>query len=180
MLQNIMVMHGSVKISLLAFIILLMNGTSLMYAQSAREHSDIVFRLANHVSWPAEAEAYKFIIGVVGTENDFMVFQQKAITQGTINHKAIEVRYFKCTDDIGQCDLVYVSDNCTLKLEDILRATRNEPILIVTGKEGYGQLGSVINFVESDGKVRIELNEKEANKRNLTFSSSLKALSISI
>jgi hypothetical protein len=75
---------------------------------------------------------------------------------------------------------VYVSEECTLDLEQILKATRNEPILIVTGKEGYGQLGSVINFVESDGKVLIELNEKQASKRGLEMSATLKEIAVVI
>jgi len=175
-----MTMKGLMKVSLLAFIILVINGTSFLNAQTAKDQSSIIFRLANHVEWPVKVNAYKFIIGVMGTEADFMAFQQKALEQGSINRKAIEVRFFKCTDNLGQCDLVYVSENCTAKLDQILKATRNEPILIITGIEGYGQLGSVINFVESDGKVLIELNEKQALKRGLELSAILKEIAVVI
>ena len=53
-------------------------------------------------------------------------------------------------------------------------------MLIVSGKKGYGKSGSVINFVEMEGKLKFELNQSQATKRGLQVSEKLVNLAILI
>ena len=149
-------------------------------AQKAKYHSDIIYRISNHISWAEYNTDYKFVIGIVGNTADFKYFQSFASQHNQIKRHPIEVRYYACTDKIDECDLIYISEDCTIEIDRIVKKTRNEPILIVSGQQGYGSSGSVINFVDVEGKIRFELNQEQARQRGLKVSDELKKLAILI
>ena len=150
------------------------------FAQKAKYQSNIIFRLSQYVTWPEKNQEHKFIIGVVGNTTDFKSFQQLAISKVRFHNNPIEVRYLECTDTIEECHLLYVSEECKIEMTEIVRKTENEPILIVSGHTGYGKMGSIINFIDCDGKLKFEFNQDQAAKRGLDVSAKLKNLAIVI
>ncbi len=150
------------------------------FAQKAKYQGDIIFRLSQYITWPEKTDDYKFVIGVVGSASDFESFQKLAIDKHELKDNPIEVRYFDCADAIDECHLLYISEECEIEIEKIVKKTKSEPILIVSDQQGYGALGSIINFIESEGKLKIELNEAQALKRGLQVSDQLKNLAVII
>ena len=65
-------------------------------------------------------------------------------------------------------------------MDKILKKTKNDPILIVTSRSGFGVSGSIINFIESDSKLKFELNQEQAQKRGLVVADQLKNLAVVI
>jgi len=150
------------------------------FAQKAKYQSNIVFKISKYITWPEKEDEYKFVIGVLGSSTDFESFQLY-VSQNRGSHSIpVEIRYFESTEAIDECDLLYVSEECEIEMEQIIKKTRKEPMLIVSGKKGDGKLGAVINFVETDEKVKIELNKNEAEKRGLLVSDKLTKIAIII
>jgi len=149
-------------------------------AQKAKYHADIIYRFSKHIKWSEYNSDYKFVIGVVGNDQDFQYFLKLATTRDQLKQTPVEVRYYACTDKIDKCDLIYISEDCNIAISKIVKKTRNEPILIVSGKDGYGRSGSVINFVEQNGKIEFELNQKQACQRGLKVSDQLKRIAVLI
>jgi len=162
------------------FLILLFIIYQSSFAQKAKYHSDIIYHLTKHVTWPEKSTDYKFVIGVVGSDEDFRAFQQMALEKGEFQNHPIEVRYFECTDEVEACNLIYISEKCEVDVNKLIRKTKNEPILLISGEKGYGESGVVINFVDTDGKLKFELNQQQANKRGLQVSDGLIDLAILI
>jgi hypothetical protein len=149
-------------------------------AQSAGEQGEIIFTISNHIAWPTGDLGYKFVIGVLGSESDFLAMQQLATQKKAIQNYPVEVRFFNCTDNIAECNVIYVSEECRFGIDKILKETKSAPVLVITSQPGYAALGSIINFVESEGKVSIELNEKQAIKRGLEVSAALREIAVVI
>lgn len=171
-------MLGMRRICFLIAFLFLANLSS--FAQNAKYQSDIIYRLSQYVTWPESGDSYKFVIGVVGTKGDYESFQKMAIDKGDFLSYPIEVRYYECTDAIDDCHLLYVSTECEIKIQQIVKKTKNDPILIVSGRAGYGKMGAVINFVDTEGKLKFELNQNQADKRKLQVSEKLRDLAIVI
>jgi len=150
------------------------------FAQKAKYHEQIIVKLIQHVGWSDFNSDYKFIIGIVGNSDDFQYFQSIDFTGKRISKRPVEVRYFECTDNINECDLIYISEDCSLNIKSIVDETIDDSILIISGKEGYGAAGSIINFVDKQGKIGIELNQNQAKERGLILSGTLKSLAILI
>lgn len=166
------------RLIVLSVVIMLLGQMAI--AQKAKYHSDIIYKISNHISWATYNSEYKFVIGIVGNSLDFNYFQSFASKHHLFKNHPIEVRYFACTDKIDECDLIYISEDCTVEIDKIVRKTRNEPILIVSGKDGYGSSGSVINFLDVQGKIKFELNQEQARQRGLKVSDDLKKIAILI
>lgn len=142
-------MNGLRKLFLLVALFFLFDLSS--FAQKAKYHSDIIIRLSQYVTWPENDEGYKFVIGVVGSLKDFESFQKIAFEKRGFHNYPIEVRYFEGANAIDDCHLLYVSEECRIQIQKIIKRKKNKPMLIVSGKKGYGKSGSVINFVEMEG-----------------------------
>ncbi|MDZ7606295.1 MAG: YfiR family protein [Cyclobacteriaceae bacterium] len=165
---------------LISTFLILQIATYTICAQGAGQQADIIFRISNHIAWPSGDLGYKFVIGVIGSEIDFLAMQQMAGQKKSIQNYPIEVRFFNCTDNIAECNVIYVSEECGLGIDKILKETKSAHVLVITSQPGYAALGSIINFVESEGKVSIELNEKQAIKRGLEVSAALKEIAVVI
>ena len=171
-------MTGFLRFFTLLFITVIISNPSI--SQKARYQSEIIYYLSHHVTWPDKTEGYKFVIGVIGTRSDFLSFQEFALEKKEIQGRPIEVRYYSCTNEINDCDMIYISEDCRIDIDKIIKKTKREPVLLISGKDGYGQMGSVVNFIEQNDKLRIELNEKQAIKRGLTISDKLRSIAILI
>ena len=167
-------MKGTKRLILLVLVGLIVSMNTK--AQKARYQGEIIYRLSKYISWPKNNKDYKFVIGVIGNREDFTSFQQLALEKGGFQDVPVEVRYFECTDTIDECQLIYVSEQCDISIERIIKKTKHDPILIVSGKKGYGQEGAVINFVDVNGKLNLEYNEQEATKRGLLVSEKIKSI----
>jgi hypothetical protein len=152
----------------------------ISFGQKAKYHGDIIYHLTKHITWPEKSEGYKFIIGVVGNDEDFRAFQQLAVEKGEFQGHPIEVRYFECSEEVEECHMIYISEKCEVDVNRLIKRTKNDPILIISGEKGYGESGSVINFVDMDGKLKLELNQQQASKRGLQISDGLIDLAILI
>ncbi len=161
-------------------LVLILITIQITNAQKAKYNGEIVYRLSQQVTWPKNEIGYKFIIGVVGNTSDYRSFQKIAVEEGEFLGIPIEVRYFECTEEIEECNLIYISEECNIGIKKIIRKTKDSSSLIVSGKEGYGKAGSIINFLDTEGKIKFELNQEKASKRGLQFSEQLRAISIVI
>ncbi len=164
-------MNGARRLLILFLSVIVINQVAI--AQKARYHGEIVYRLSKHITWPEKSHGYKFVIGVIGNENDFSSFQRQALDKGKFNGTPIEVRYYLCAEEIDDCHMIYVSENCKVDIRKIIKKTKRDPVLIVSGNEGYGEYGSIINFVGNEGKISFEFNKEQANKRELLVSDTL-------
>ncbi|NJN26397.1 MAG: YfiR family protein [Cyclobacteriaceae bacterium] len=159
---------------------LLFYGSLSVLAQKAKHQGEIIYKLSQHITWPEKADQHKFVIGVMGSANDFYSFQQLAMEKSKISGMLIEVRYYECATAVSECQMLYISQECKIKITDIVKQTKKKPILIVSARLGYGALGAIINFVEYEGKLKFELNEAQAAKRGLTISDQLRDLAVVI
>lgn len=95
-----------------------------------------------------------------------------------VNGKSIEIAEFDANSDIENCHILYVSATESDQLRKIIEETQNTPVLIITDTPGLATQGAAINFVEVDGKIKFELNQKTAESKGLKVSSSLSSLAI--
>ena len=126
------------------------------YGQKEKYQSLFIYNFTKYIKWPESYNAEKFVIGVIGNSEvleslNSMVSAKKKTSSG----KVIEVRKYNTMADIGDCNILFVSENIAGEIEQIESSTSAKPILIITDTPGLATQGSIINFVESDGKIKI-------------------------
>jgi hypothetical protein len=151
------------------------------FAQKEKYESLFIYNFTKYIKWPDNYNQGKFVIGVLGNSSIYQSLDEMAESKKKTSSGAnLEVIKYNSISDIGECNILFVSENMINKLQEIDGVTSGKPILIVTDSPGMANKGSVINFIEKDGKIKFELNEASANIRNLVVSGSLTSLAILI
>ena len=152
-----------------------------VYAQKEKYQSLFVYNFTKYIKWPDAYNGDKFIIGVYGDSEIYSSLNAMAASKKkTTSGKNIEIHKFSSPSEIKECNILFVSQNVARELGQIDKNTAGKPVLIVTDAPGLATQGSVINFIEKDGKIKFELNESKASSRGLIVSSSLTSLAIII
>lgn len=164
---------------LIIFLGLIFSITS--FAQKEKYESLFIYNFTKYIKWPDNYNQGKFVIGVLGNSSIYQSLNEMAESKKkTSSGSNLEVMKYNSIADIGECNILFVSENMISKIEEIDGGTSGKPILIVTDSPGMANKGSVINFIEKDGKIKFELNEAKAATRNLIVSGSLTTLAILI
>jgi len=131
-----------------------------------------LFRFIEYIDWEKNSKSATFNFAVLGhspiTEQILIIAEEEKI-----NKKKIKVAEYETIDEPDSYNLLFVSENSTVPIEDVISKFAGKPVLIVAEKEGYAKKGAHINFFISDNKLKFEINQKAANKAGIKISSQL-------
>jgi hypothetical protein len=136
-----------------------------------------LYKFGSYVDWPErtfESTDSPLKIGVI--DADALADELAQIVVGrTINGRPVTVRKLRREDSVAGFNVLFIGRSNNARLAEILAATKGQPVLTVTESEEALALGSMINFVVVEGKVRFEVAPKTAGLGNLSISARLLA-----
>ena len=136
-----------------------------------------LFNFVKFVEWPSRAFAdasSPLIIGVVGDDRSSDVIDQM-INGKTANGRRLIVKRFSSFKAMSYCHVLFVRSSQRDRIQQTLAAA-GSGVLTVGETEGFAQMGGIINFTILDNKVRFEINQTAAEKRDLRISAKLLSL----
>ena len=138
-----------------------------------------IYNFTKYIEWKEPGDPNEFIIGVIGSSpiNDPLA---ELVKTETVANKKITIKRFNKPADITFCHILFISQNSSVPLDDILTKTTGKGILIISEQDGYAELGTAINFVIVNHKLKFEANVKAINAAGLSASSQLLKLAIII
>lgn len=148
-------------------------------AQSYKLHSLFIFSFTRYVQWPDDYNSGDFEIVVLGESP--IIDELKAMAQAKkVGDRMIKVTRVNSPAEIPKCHILFVAPSKSTQLQDVLSKVSNMPVLIVSEEAGLGAKGSIINFIEKDGKLAFELNQSAVARQKLKVSNELSRLAILI
>jgi len=149
------------------------------FAQNYRMHSVFIYSFTRYVQWPDAYNQGDFEIMVLG---DSPILEElKAMAQAKkVGDRTIKITRISSPSEIRKCNMLFVPDEKSDQIADIVTRVSNQSILIVTEEKGLASKGSDINFIVKDGKLAFELNQASVNKQGLKVSNELTRLAILI
>lgn len=142
-----------------------------------KAHAVFIFNFAKYAQWPTPPT--EFIITVLGKSP-----LTEELIAGSAKHSVhgVKVTVVEVDDysKIKNSHIVVITDNKSSQLNELSKATANQPIMIVAEREGLYKRGAGISFFVNDsGKLNFEMNLTDMQKRTLTLSKSLSSLAAS-
>jgi hypothetical protein len=134
-----------------------------------------LFNFTQFVEWPAEAFADStapLVIGVLG-EDPFGAFLDQTVRGETAKGRPLVVERYRRVQEIGNCQVLFISRSESERLGEILASLAGKPILTVGDIEGFAVRGGVIRLATLGGKIRLRINLDSAKAAKLTISSKL-------
>lgn len=132
-----------------------------------------VVNIAKYSSWPAAHGELK--IGVLGKSK---VLEELQKQEGkVVNGQTLKVSQFEDIKEAEDVHIIYVSDNRSSSLEDVMKRTEGKPVMVVAEREGLYKKGAGFSFVVMDNNtLKFDVNSTELEKRQIKVSKSLTAL----
>ena len=157
--------------------------TCSLALQEEPEEYDIkaafIYKFTNYIEWDQPIPGNEFVIGVIGSSPVNKHLAEIAQSK-TIKDKKIVIRQFNSPEEIGTCQILFISRKANAPIDEILARAANKGTLTISEKPGYGRKGADINFIEVDDKLKFEINTKGINAAGLRASSQLLKLAIII
>ena len=160
-------------------VLMMLSSLQSAWAQKEKFHSIFIYNFSKYVKWPDGNGEGKFVIGVFGSSPIEKNLNAMAASK-KVNGMPIEVKHFSSVSEIADCHILYVSASESGKIEKVIDATKDKPVLLVTDKPGLAKKGAAINFVEQEGKIKFELNQQNVEARGLKVAGSLTSLAIMV
>lgn len=141
-----------------------------------------LFKLAPFAGWPASAfpsPTAPFVICIQGAD-PFRELLDDAVAGQRIGGRAVVVSRLSRVDGESGCQLAYVGGSDAQPRTAALEALRGAHVLTVTDEaNGPGPRG-MVHFVLRGGRVRFEVDRRQADAAGVTLSSKLLALALSV
>ena len=177
-----LVVRALMGLALACLLMLLAPRTALaqneLQAPEPRVKAAFLFKFGSYVEWPTDTFATAtapFTIGVI--DADALADELTAIVAGhNVDGRPVVVRKLHAGDATTGLNVVFIGNASRRRLAEILAPMKGRATLAVTESEGALELGSMINFVIVDGKVRFDVALSPAEGSSLKISSRLLAV----
>jgi hypothetical protein len=169
----------------IAFFLLLLSVGRLPIgiAQQARTQAEeynlkaaFIYNFTKFIEWNSSNNGDDFIICVLG--NSPIIKSLTEIAQNkSVNGKRIIIKQHNKPEEIKFCHILFIPKECSFSLTEILpRVSRGT--LTISEEDGYASLGTALNFVVVNNKLKFESNIKAIDDAGLKASSELLKLAI--
>jgi hypothetical protein len=134
-----------------------------------------LFKFGAYVEWPPqvfERPDSPFVIGVTGA--DMLGDELAHIVAGrSIEGRPVMVRRLRRGEPLNGLQMLFIGRLDGDHPTDVLASAKGRPVLTVTESEDAFSLGSMINFVIVNDRVRFDVALREAEMANLRVSARL-------
>jgi YfiR/HmsC-like len=144
-------------------------------ASEYRVKAAFLYKFGSYIEWPEGVFARPdspVAIGVMGA--DALAEELAQIAAGhSVNGRPVSVRRLRAGDSIAGLQVLFIGRADAARLAEILASAKGRPLLTVTESEQALELGSMINFVVVDDKVRFDVALVPADLGSLKISARL-------
>ncbi len=149
-------------------------------AKALKVKAAYLYNFAKFVEWPDnvfENDKAPFVIGVLG-DDPFGRILDDTVKAKKIATRGIRVRRFHWSGErdrttLRSCHVLYISASERLRLDDILAALKEYPVLVVSDLHEFAHDGGMIGFVLKKGRIVFEINNQALERARLKASSKL-------
>jgi hypothetical protein len=128
-----------------------------------------LYHFTNFVSWPHSAftgDADPFRICLFG-EDPFGKTIDLTVNNQQVDNHPLVVERINDISALRTCHILFIHPSEQVRLEEVLNAIKDYPILTVSEIEGFVTKGGMIEFIKLDNKVGMGINPNALNAVNL-------------
>jgi YfiR/HmsC-like len=136
------------------------------------------FNFTRFVDWPESAfvNASSPVFVCILGETPLTDLVTDVALGKVVNGRAVSIRRVKASDDLRQCNLLFISAEEERHTAEILASLKKANTLTVGETPGFAQAGGMINFSIQENRVKLELNLEATTRAGLKVNSKLIAV----
>ena len=149
-------------------------------AKATKVKAAYLYNFTKFIQWPDTAfedDKAPFVIGVLG-DDPFGRILDDTVRGKKIAERSVKIRRLSWKEEEGRtslrsCHILYISDSERYRLDDILAALEQRPVLVVSDVREFASDGGMIGFVLEQGRIIFEVNREALERAELKASSKL-------
>jgi hypothetical protein len=140
-----------------------------------------LFNFSKFITWPADRGPHggSILICVLG-DDPFGPILDKTVTGEKVDGKTVVDRRITRFEEATGCSILYISTSEASRLNRVLLAVKDAPVLTVSDLPDFLDRGGMIQFVLRDNRVRFAVNLGPTQHDGLTLSSELLKVAVSV
>jgi hypothetical protein len=136
-------------------------------------HANIIYHFTKYINWPDDKKTGDFVIGVVGDSPLYDKLKNLSDLNKTVGTQKIVVKKYSHSAQSFNCHILFIGEEESSSLKRIAANTTASSMLLVTESDGLARKGSCINFVIADDRLKLEINKKNIEQRDLGIATEL-------
>lgn len=158
----------SILLSVLAVIFFATQATA--QTTNSQVYSLFIMNIAKYSAWPEAATEFRItVLGKSKVYDELLKYKERGV-----NGLKISLLQVDNVNQIGQPQIVFLSENKSTQLDELLSATAGKPVMILTEREGLHKKGAAFSFFINDTQnVRYDINNTELEKRRVKVAKNL-------
>jgi hypothetical protein len=155
--------------------LLILCGTANTLGQTTNYQvfSLFVMNIAKYSAWPQPSTEFQItILGKSKVHDELMKYSDRGV-----NGMKIKVHQVENISDLGQPQIIYLSDGKSGQLDELIKSTEGKPIMIITEREGLHKKGAGFSFfINETQNLRFDINNTELEKRKIKVAKNLTSM----
>jgi hypothetical protein len=139
-----------------------------------------IYNFTKYIEWPQDYKTGNFIVGVLGSNSSLLGELNKMASAKTVGSQKFEIKNIASAAEATNCHIVYILNDKSTQLADVVVKVKGKSALIVTDKEGLASKGAAINFVIVENKQKIELNKSNIERYKLKVAEQLVSMAVPV
>ncbi len=139
-----------------------------------------IYNFTKYIEWPQDYKTGNFVVGVLGSNSSLLGELNKMASAKTVGTQKFEIKNIASAADASACHIVYILNDKSSLLADVVGKVKGKSALIVTDKEGLASKGAGINFVIVENKQKIELNKSNIERYKLKVAEQLVSMAVPV
>lgn len=131
-----------------------------------------------YIQWP-DLNENSFVIGVLSYPPLAAELRSTCLNRKA-GGKNIVIKELNSIEELNSCQIAFIPAFKSKALPEIVRISKDAPVLIITNKPGLALQGSGINFILKEGKIQFEVSPSNIESHGLKVSGTLRSLGILI
>jgi hypothetical protein len=134
-----------------------------------------LFNFAQFVDWPADAfpdSQSPLVIGILG-KDPFGGALDETVRGETVRQRTFRIDRYRRVEEVKNCHILFISRSEIKRVDEIVAALKDRPILTVSNADDFDQPGGIIRFILDQSRIRLSIDLEAAEAARLTFSSKL-------
>ena len=149
------------------------SGVAAAFPREYQVKAIFLFNFTQFVDWPRSAEPERSIAICILGEDPFGSYLDDALRGEHVDNRALVVRRYRRAEDIENCQVLFISQSESSRIDAALARVRDSGTLTVSDARDFSERGGMVGFVTDDNRVRLRINVAVARAAGITISSKL-------
>ena len=148
-------------------------------AQAEKFKSLFMYKFLQGMEWPDGKVGDKYVVAVLGDQK--IIDNLQVVLKGrNVKGKMVEVKNYVPGTSLTGVSVLFIANSKKDLFESLQKEAVSSSTVLIMESPGFGSKGACMNFVNAQGKLKFEMNQKIFDEMNIKVAGNISSLAIKV